>query len=97
LQAIPRGSGASTTNIRSHRFTTEGEARLTDWMTTHLDYAFTVAKTGNKANEDKPIAQWAPPLNLTGWHNPQRRQLRALRAVCRAEARYIVNGQGAAP
>ena len=32
------------------------------------------------------IATLQPPLNLTGWPNPQRRHPRALRAICRDEA-----------
>jgi hypothetical protein len=96
LQALPRGSGPSPTNLRNYRFKPEGETRLTDWMTAHLDYAFTVLDQAIRANEDRLIGQWQPPLNLTGWGNPQRRQLRVLRDFCRSEARHAADRQGAA-
>jgi hypothetical protein len=96
LQAVPRGSGPSPTNLRNYRFTPEGETRLTDWMTAHLDYAFTILDRAIRANEDRLIGLWQPPLNLTGWTNPQRRQMRALRDLCRSEARHAADRQGAA-
>jgi hypothetical protein len=87
LRAIARGSGASPSNARNYRFTPDGEQCLTAWMMEHLDYAFTVVEREAEAVERCLIAGVEPPLNLTGWPNPQRRQLRHLRALCHAEAR----------
>ena len=54
----------------------------------HLTYGFVVVSNDIcGAVERALIAELRPPLNLTGWPNPQRRSLRALRDVCRKEAR----------
>jgi len=85
LQAIPRAPGPSPSNTRNYRFRDADELRLTDWMKSHLTYGFATVKDAAPI-EKALIATLQPPLNLTGWPNPQRRHLRALRAICRDEA-----------
>jgi hypothetical protein len=87
LRAIPRGSGPSPTSVKNYRFRAADELRLTEWMKTHLTYGFVAVSRDIRAVELALIAELRPPLNLTDWPNPQRRSLRALRDVCRQEAR----------
>jgi hypothetical protein len=87
LRAIRRGSGPSRTNVQNYRFRDADELRLTEWMKAHLTYGFAVVSHDIRAAERGLIAELRPPLNLTDWPNPQRRTLRALRDVCRQEAR----------
>jgi hypothetical protein len=87
LRAIPRGSGSSPTNVTNYRFRAADELRLTEWMKTHLTYGFVVVSHDIRAVELALIDKLRPPLNLTDWPNRQRRSLRALRDVCRQEAR----------
>ncbi|NBO18145.1 MAG: hypothetical protein EBV03_02775 [Proteobacteria bacterium] len=86
LQAVPRGKGASIQNIRNYNFTPEGEARLSIWMKNHLAYAYFVAEDDISLLEKGLIRAMCPPLNLTGWKNPQRGEIRALRKACADEA-----------
>lgn len=87
LSAIPRGPGASKSNVQNYRFSDEGERALTAWMERHLLIA-QMALPGDLARIEKDlIASLEPPLNLTGWPNPQRAALKALRAACAAQAR----------
>jgi len=87
LRAIRRGSGPSRTNVQNYRFRDADERRLTEWMTANLTYGFAAVGHGTRAVERALIAELRPPLNLTYWPNPQRRSLRALRNICRQEAR----------
>jgi hypothetical protein len=87
LQAIRRGSGPSRINVQNYRFRDADERRLTEWMTANLTYGFAIVDHDASAVERALIAELRPPLNLTHWPNPQRRPLRALRDVCRQEAR----------
>lgn len=69
-----------------YRFTNEGENRLTQWMETHL-YGSQVALSDDiLAHEKTLIRELRPPLNLTGWPNPQRRMIKLLWAACATEA-----------
>jgi GIY-YIG catalytic domain len=86
LQAVPRAPGASRTNVRNYRFSDEGEQRLAAWMDTHLTYGFCPVEADVREIESRLIKELKPPLNLTGWRNPQAGQLRALRRVCCDEA-----------
>jgi len=89
LYARPRACGPSRTNITNFRFSDKGEQRLIDWMKRHLTYGFCrVERVGKNVREieSRLIKELRPPLNLTGWPNPQRAHLRARRGECREEA-----------
>ncbi len=86
LRAVPRSLGLSASNIRNFSFTPEGESRLTDWMMAHLDYGFATIQHDVKRVEGRLIAERRPPLNLTGWKNPQAAHIKALRQHCRDDA-----------
>ncbi len=92
LQAIPRGPGASQTNITNYRFTNEGEQRLTAWMERRLAYNHVRVENDIGHIEKRLIAELGPPLNLTNWPNPQAPHLKALRGVCADEARSARTG-----
>lgn len=86
LRALPRAPGPSRTNVLNYRFDADGEARLTHWMRENLTYSYRET-TGNIAAAEKDaILSACPPLNLKGWKNDQRDEIKRLRAVCAAEA-----------
>lgn len=87
LQALPRAPGASATNVTSYRFQEDGEQRLTQWMAQHLTYSCVPRDKDVEVVERALIRGLEPPLNLTGWSNPARKTLMALRAACRDEAK----------
>ena len=80
LVPVPRSPGSSAAHFK---FAPDGEQRLTQWMVAHLDYAFAVVAGDRRMLEKHLILDRQPPLNLTGWTNPQRRNIKALRALCR--------------
>lgn len=86
LRAQPRGAGDSKTNYTNYRFDDAGEARLCEWMHAHLSVAVAPVDEPHQL-EDELIALACPPLNLTGWPNPEAATIRALRRVCADEAR----------
>lgn len=86
LRALPRGPGPSRTNVLCYRFDEDGENRLTAWMRENLNYSYREV-TGNIAVVEKDaIVSACPPLNLKGWKNDQRGEIKRLRALCAAEA-----------
>ena len=87
LTAIPRGAGASASNFRNYRFSDIGEQALTGWMNRNLLMAQAAVAANVAELEMRLIAELKPPLNLTGWSNPQRATLKTLRAQCADEAR----------
>lgn len=87
LHAIPRGPGSSKTNFSNYRFPEAGERVLSEWMNRHLLITRTAVPGDLHRFENDLIAHLEPPLNLTGWPNPRRATLTALRAACAAEAR----------
>jgi len=93
LQALPRAPGPSKTNLTNYRFDTTGERRLTAWMRHHLTYGYAPIQHEIEKHEARLIRELEPPLNLKGWRNPQRRQIMALRAECRNEARQATAHQ----
>jgi GIY-YIG catalytic domain len=86
LTAVPRAPGSSPTNTQNYRFALEGEQRLTAWMRQHLLYAHVPLKENVASAERELIGSLQPPLNLTGWRNPQNALIRDLRRRCAAEA-----------
>ena len=86
LTACPRGRGKSATNFTNYCFDPQGEARLSDWMQTNLKIS--VHADGNYAAVERNLISGLKPiLNLTGWPNPNRREIAALRKACADEAR----------
>lgn len=87
LRALPRAHGPSRTNVLSYRFDADGEHRLTEWMRQNLNYANCEIAAEAAKIEREAIRVACPPLNLVGWQNPQRSEIRRLRALCVAEAK----------
>lgn len=88
LSCEPRGTGTSKTNFINYRFDDAGEARLSEWMIQHLRVGtYAVDFDDLQAHEAQMIALACPPLNLTGWKNPEARAIRELRKVCADQAR----------
>lgn len=88
LKCRPRGTGTSKTNYTNYRFDDAGEARLSDWMIKNLWVgAFALDRDSLKTYERGLIGLACPPLNLTGWANPEARSIREMRKACADEAR----------
>lgn len=87
LTAFPRSSGASDSNNRNYRFSDQGEKALSEWMNANLRIGQTALASDIAAQEKELITLLEPPLNLTGWANPQRTLIKRLRAECAEEAR----------
>jgi hypothetical protein len=86
LEAIPRSPGRSESNVRCYRFTPDGDVRLTEWMRSNL-HVGAAAAPDSDGLEAELIARMQPLLNLTGWSNPDRPVIKALRKSCADEAR----------
>jgi hypothetical protein len=86
LKPRPRGTGTSKTNYTNYRFDEEGERRLTDWMREHLRVAVFVSSSPPEV-EAELIAVAHPPLNLTGWPNSERAEIKRARKQCADAAR----------
>lgn len=86
LRSRPRGTGASKTNYTNYRFDDAGEQRLSDWMARSLRIGVHELDDPREHERDLIAAAW-PPLNLTGWANPERALIRELRKICADEAR----------
>ena len=80
LVPIPRSPGSSAAHFK---FAPDGETRLTEWMVANLDCAFVAMPGDRHSLEKRLILDRQPPLNLTGWPNPQRTDIKAMRALCR--------------
>ena len=89
LQAAPRSSGHSKKNYENYRFAGDGEERLTAWMRCNLSYAIYPYNGDTENLEKQLIKENAPPLNLTYWRNPQKKQIQTSRKACKQEARLI--------
>lgn len=86
LRALPRAPGATRRNALCYWFDADGEARLTGWMREHLIYSYREMPDNIAAAEKDAIGINCPPLNLVGWANSQRSEIKRLRALCVAEA-----------
>jgi hypothetical protein len=91
LQPVPRAPGASRSNVVNYRFTPEGEKALSGWMERNLLIAQSSLGGDIVAIERDIIRLLEPPLNLTGWPNPQRAHLKYLRSLCVAQAERVRN------
>ena len=83
LQPCPRASGSRESNSRNYAFAVDGEAILSRWMRANLLVsALPLPGMDLPKLEANVIAALNPPLNLTGWDNPQRPLIKRLRADC---------------
>jgi hypothetical protein len=87
LEAVPRSPGPSTKNYDCYSFYGDGDQRLSTWMSQNLDYAVVELNSDLRNIEKAVISEMKPPLNLTGWPNPQKRHIMDLRSACKAEAK----------
>src|SRR5271170_1929998 len=91
LTAIPRSNGATRTNWTNYRFSDEGEARLTRWMTKHLranHVPIAAGKTTIEHIEKHLIRDLTPALNLRGVpKSANRHKIEEMRRLCREEAK----------
>ena len=85
LQPIRRD--CKLANADKYRFTRDGEERLTAWMTENLVAAQIEVKVDVQIVERTLIIELEPPLNLTGWKNPQKELICGKRAACRDDVR----------
>jgi hypothetical protein len=93
LTARPRGRSTSEQNLRCYRFQPEGEERLTQWMIENLEVS--VQPEPDYKTVEKDLIRFAcPVLNLTGWDNPYRAEIKALRKRCADEARLAPGTNG---
>ncbi|MFV0645872.1 MAG: GIY-YIG nuclease family protein [Sphingomonadaceae bacterium] len=86
LHPIPRAPGKSRSNVVNYRFPDEEERALSQWMQANLQIAQLALKGDIATTEKDAIRLLEPPLNLTGWPNPQRAMLKGLRADCVTQA-----------
>lgn len=86
LTPQPRGTGTSKTNYTNYRFDEAGERRLSEWMRQHLRVAV-YAVSNPPELEPELIRAAHPPLNLTGWPNPERAEIKRARKQCADAAR----------
>jgi len=87
LRAVPRAPGASKTNTSNYMFAFDGEEIVSRWMRANLLASIVPIEGQDIAKlEAQLIADLQPPLNLTGWPNPQRPLIKKLRARCVQEA-----------
>lgn len=86
LRALPRSYGASRSNVLNYRFEADDEDRLTNWMRENLTYSYRDIADHVAAAEKAEIMEESPPLNLIGWKNESRAEIKRLRALCAAEA-----------
>lgn len=86
LTASHRGDGKNNTDYTNFLFSDAGEDRLTAWMHENLRLGICATQDYISA-EHQIISELHPPLNLTGWKNPLRKEIKALRKICADEAR----------
>ena len=86
LAPQPRSSVGGEIRFRNYAFAAGGEERLTEWICSALTVApYPVDDPASVQRE--VIATLQPPLNLTGWPNPARQEIRRRRKECADLAR----------
>jgi hypothetical protein len=76
------GPAADPANAGNYRFIQDGEIILSRWMRANL-LASTIPAEGDLAQlQAQLVVDHQPPLNLTGWDNPQAGILQKFRGVC---------------
>ncbi len=89
LQPCPRAPGPGAASFRNFAFIPDSEAVLSRWMRANLLVAAAPPPGELQATETDLLAALEPPLNLTGWNNPQRALVSRLRADCARMAREL--------
>lgn len=88
LVARPRSRGTSPRDYYCYRFKSDGEDRLTEWMQKNIHVAVQAISLDEYQDiEAELIATARPLLNLTGWTNPNSREIKRKRKICADEAR----------
>jgi hypothetical protein len=83
LQPCPRARSLNETNTANYAFAVDGEAILSRWMRANvLVSLLPLPCVDLEKLEAELIAELEPPLNLSGWDNPQRQLIKKLRADC---------------
>lgn len=88
LKAFPRpvAGPPAPVDFTNYTFARPGDDHLTEWMLTHLRVEpLKVWRPGEQ--EARLIEEHGPPLNLIGWDNPWRSEIKVLRKRCADEAR----------
>jgi hypothetical protein len=76
------GPVADPANAENYRFIQDGEIILSRWMRANL-LASTIPAEGDLVQlHAQLVVEHQPPLNLTGWDNPQAEILQKFRGVC---------------
>ncbi|WP_084398463.1 GIY-YIG nuclease family protein [Henriciella aquimarina] len=88
LSARRRSAGASQTAYTHYRFDPRGEQTLSEWMQGALYLARVPFGENVDLAEARLIRAFTPPLNLTGWANPQAELIKRFRRECMNEARH---------
>ena len=78
----PRSNRADAMQSNHFRFDPRSEARLSDWMAGAIHVARVPFDGNVEAAENLLITHLTPPLNLTGWANPQAGFIKAQRHAC---------------
>jgi len=76
-------------DVRNFAFEEDDEQRLTKWMKNNLKIKTwkNLARLDLKQIEEGLTEELKPVLNLTGWENPRKEEIKKLRAECRELAR----------
>jgi hypothetical protein len=83
LEPRPRSANpVDTKRFRNYKFDDASEQRLSEWISRNILGAAVPSATP-LATENALIAALAPPLCLSKWRNPWKRQLSDLRKQCR--------------
>ncbi len=86
LQAQPSALRAGWRHVYGYRFEQRQELALSRWMLANLTIARTPFAGSLVDAEARLILGLQPPLNLTGWLNPQKSRIMSLRRICVWEA-----------
>tara|TARA_R110001606_G_scaffold76871_2_gene177738 strand:- start:39 stop:449 length:411 start_codon:yes stop_codon:yes gene_type:complete len=66
----------------SFAFTADSEVRLSDWMAKALHVAQLPLACDTAQARSLLVRELEPPLNLSGWRNPQRNHILSARRAC---------------
>ena len=67
--------------FKNYKFDPAGEVKLSKWIAAHVRVV-AIECLNPKATEDRLICELRPPLNLTGWPNPDRPMIKEARREC---------------
>jgi hypothetical protein len=82
MRPVPRSTNPGDVHrFQNYAFDMDGEQRLSAWILQNV-LAAGITSSSPADTEHELIRELQPPLNLTGWNNPQRNRIKAARAVC---------------